>query len=131
MEVNFMLKGITENGEMKNVKLSENGAMKVELEVSKGGLETTSSKDREITLIASVLSIGTEEQSIVVNKKVTSIMAANYSETADITLNAGGTDLQIGANLALELPVNLQVENLTIVSTEADTKIQLVVKGVE
>nr|DAO22399.1 MAG TPA: hypothetical protein [Caudoviricetes sp.] len=126
-----MLKGITENGEMKNVKLSENGAMKVELEVSKGGLETTSSKDREITLIASVLSIGTEEQSIVVNKKVTSIMAANYSETADITLNAGGTDLQIGANLALELPVNLQVENLTIVSTEADTKIQLVVKGVE
>ncbi len=126
-----MLKGITENGEMKNVKLSENGAMKVELEVSKGGLETTSSKDREITLIASVLSIGTEEQSIVVNKKVTSIMVANYSETADITLNAGGTDLQIGANLALELPVNLQVENLTIVSTEADTKIQLVVKGVE
>ena len=126
-----MLKGITENGEMKNVKLSENGAMKVELEVSKGGLEITSSKDREITLIASVLSIGTEEQSIVVNKKVTSIMVANYSETADITLNAGGTDLQIGANLALELPVNLQVENLTIVSTEADTKIQLVVKGVE
>ena len=126
-----MLKGITENGEMKNVKLSENGAMKVELEVSKGGLETTSSKDREITLIASVLSIGTEEQSIVVNKKVTSIMVANYSETADITLNAGDTDLQIGANLALELPVNLQVENLTIVSTEADTKIQLVVKGVE
>lgn len=126
-----MLKGITENGEMKNVKLSENGAMKVELEVSKGGLETTSSKDREITLIASVLSIGTDEQSIVVNKKVTSIMVANYSETADITLNAGGTDLQIGANLALELPVNLQVENLTIVSTEADTKIQLVVKGVE
>lgn len=126
-----MLKGITENGEMKNVKLSENGAMKVEFEVSKGGLETTSSKDREITLIASVLSIGTDEQSIVVNKKVTSIMVANYSETADITLNAGGTDLQIGANLALELPVNLQVENLTIVSTEADTKIQLVVKGVE
>lgn len=126
-----MLKGITENGEMKNVKLSENGAMKVELEASKGGLETTSSKDREITLIANVLSIGTEEQSIVVNKKVTSIMVANYSETADITLNAGGTDLQIGANLALELPVNLQVENLTIVSTEADTKIQLVVKGVE
>lgn len=126
-----MLKGITENGEMKNVKLSENGAIKVELEASTGGLETTSSKDREITLIASVLSIGTEEQSIVVNKKVTSIMVANYSETADITLNAGGTDLQIGANLALELPVNLQVENLTIVSTEADTKIQLVVKGVE
>lgn len=126
-----MLKGITENGEMKNVKLSENGAMKVELETSKGGLEITSSKDREITLIASVLSIGTEKHSIVVNKKVTSIMVSNYSETADITLNAGNTDLQIGSNLALELPFNIQIENLTIVSTEADTKIQLVVKGVE
>lgn len=126
-----MLKGITESGEMKNLKLNDNGAVKVSLEAGSEGIETTSSKDREITLNSSVLTIGTEETSIVVNKKVTSIMVANYSETADITLNAGDADLQIGANLALELPVNLQVENLTIVSTEADTKIQLVVKGVE
>lgn len=126
-----MLKGITEKGEMKNLKLNDNGAVKVSLEAGSEGIETTSSKDREITLNASVLNIGTEATTIVVNKKVTSIMVANYSETADVTLNAGGTDLQIGANLALELPVNLQVENLSITSTEADTKIQLVVKGVE
>lgn len=126
-----MLKGITEKGEMKNLKLDDNGAVKVVLEAGAEGIETTSSKDREITLNASILNIGTEATTIVVNKKVTSIMVANYSETADVTLNAGGTDLQIGANLALELPVNLQVENLSITSTEADTKIQLVVKGVE
>lgn len=126
-----MLKGITENGEMKNIRVNESGAMEVVVKTGDAGIETTSSRDREITLIASVLSIGTDAQSITVNKKVTSIMVANYSETADITLNAGGTDLQIGANLALELPVNLQVENLSIASTEANTKIQLVVKGVE
>ena len=126
-----MLKGITENGEMKNLKLNDNGAVKVSIEEGENGINTTSNKDREITLNASVLNIGTEETTIVVNKKVTSIMVANYSETADITLNAGGTDLQVGANLALELPVNLQVENLSITSTEANTKIQLVVKGVE
>lgn len=126
-----MLKGITENGEMKNLKLNDNGAVKVSIEEGENGINTTSNKDREITLNASILNIGTEATSIVVNKKVTSIMVANYSETADITLNAGGTDLQVGANLALELPVNLQVENLSITSTEANTKIQLVVKGVE
>lgn len=126
-----MLKGITENGEMKNLKLNDNGAVKVSIEEGENGINTTSNKDREITLNASILNIGTEATSIVVNKKVTSIMVANYNETADITLNAGGTDLQVGANLALELPVNLQVENLSITSTEANTKIQLVVKGVE
>ena len=63
--------------------------------------------------------------------KVTSIMIANYSETADINVNTGSSNLQVGANLALELPVNIEVENLTITSTEANTKIQLVVKGVE
>lgn len=126
-----MLKGITENGEMKNVRLNDDGALKVALESTEDGIKTTSNQDREITLVASVLSVGTDAQPIVVNKKVTSITVANYSETADITLNAGGKDLQIGANLALELPVNLQVENLTLTSTEANTKIQLVVKGVE
>lgn len=126
-----MLKGITENGEMKNVRVNNDGALKVALESTEDGIKTTSNQDREITLVASVLSVGTGAQSIVVNKKVTSIMVANYSETADITLNTGEKDLQIGANLALELPVNLQVENLTLTSTEADTKIQLVVKGVE
>lgn len=126
-----MLKGITENGEMKNLKLNNNGAVKVEIEEGENGINTTSSKDREIALNASVLTIGTEGTEIEINKKVTSIMIANYSETADISVNTGSSNLQIGANLALELPVNLEVKNLIITSTEADTKIQLVVKGVE
>lgn len=126
-----MLQGITDNGEMKNVKTNDEGVLKVVMESGGEAVETVSNKDREITLNSSVLNIGTEAHIIELNKRVTSIMVANYSETADITLNAGGTDLQVGANLALELPVNLQVENLSITSTEENTKIQLVVKGVE
>jgi len=124
-----MLIGITENGEIKNIKVNEEGEMKVAMDGEI--VETSSIQDREVVLNSSVLTIGTETTTINVGKKVTSIMIANYSETSDITVNTGSSNLQVGANLALELPVNIEVENLTITSTEADTKIQLVVKGVE
>lgn len=123
-----MLQGITDNGEMKNIKTNDEGILKVIMGEG-SSVETTS--DKEVTLNASILTVGTASTSIAINKKVTSIMVANYSDIADITVNAGGKDLQVGANLALELPVNLQVENLSITSSADDTKIQLVVKGVE
>lgn len=123
-----MLQGITDNGEMKNIKTNDEGILKVIMGEG-SSVETTS--DKEVTLNASILTVGTVATSIAINKKVTSIMVANYSDIADITVNAGGKDLQVGANLALELPVNLQVENLSITSSADDTKIQLVVKGVE
>lgn len=121
---------VDENGAIeatvKNLKVDESGAIKV---VVQGDIKQTS--DREVVLQASVLTVGVEATEVSIGKKVTNIMVANYSETADITITAGETQLQIGANLALELPINLEVENLSITSTEADTKIQLVVKGVE
>ena len=46
-------------------------------------------------------------------------------------MNIGEKVLQIGANLALELPINAEIANLGITATEDSTKIQLVVKGVE
>ena len=124
-----MLIGVTDNGELKNIKVNEDGEMKVAMEGEV--VETSSIQDKEVVLNSSVLTIGIEATTIAVGKKVTSNMIANYSETADITVNTGSSNLQVGANLALELPVNLEVQNLTITSTEADTKIQLVVKGVE
>ena len=121
---------VNENGAVKavveNVNVSESGAVKVELQ---GAIEQTS--DREVVLNSSVLTVGTEATTIELNKKVTNIMIANYSETADITINTGSSDLQVGASLALELPINLEIATLSITSTEADTKVQLVVKGVE
>lgn len=124
-----MLIGITEKGEVKNVKVNEDGEMKIALEDEV--LETSSIQDREVVLNSSILIIGTNTTTITIGKKVTSIMIANYSETADITINTGSSNLQIGSNLALELPVNLEIEKLSITSTETDTKIQLVIKGVK
>ena len=136
-----MLQGINDKGELKNVKVNddgsiktsssnvktnENGAVKV---VVDGQIQQTS--DREIVLNSSVLTIGIEATEVEVNKKVTNIMVANYSETADITINTGSTTLQVGANLALDLPINMDISTLSITSTENDTKIQLVIKGVE
>lgn len=146
-----MLQGITEKGELKNVIVTEDGAIKTasggtdvvkstveNLNLDENGtvkvaidgfVEQTS--DREVVLNSSVLTIGTEATTIDLNKKVTNIMVANYSETADVTINTGNSNLQVGASLALELPINLEITTLSITSTEADTKIQLVVKGVE
>ena len=57
-------------------------------------------------------------------------MIANYSEETDVTLGIGDNSFQIGANLAIELPINEDVTNISLSSTEDDNKIQLVVKGV-
>lgn len=120
-----MLKGVDEKGVLQNVFVSEDGSLKVKME---GTVEQTS--DREITLLSEVLTVGTTAISKLVNKKITSIMVANYSETSDVSLAIGENTLQIGANLALELPVNIQVSSINITATEDGTKIQLVVKGV-
>ena len=113
----------TDEGEIKvamgNMPTSENGNVKVEMEES------------ETTLKAEVLEVGTEPTTVEIGKKVTGISIANYSETASIIANIGGEDWTIGSNLAVDLSINKDVENLSLSSTEEATKIQYVVKGVE
>lgn len=121
-----MLKGIDEKGNLQNVNVSEDGAVKVQME---GTVEQTS--DKEIAVISEILTVGTTSTSKSINRRVTTIMVANYSETSDVSMNIGEKVLQIGANLALELPINAEIANLGITATEDSTKIQLVVKGVE
>lgn len=121
-----MIQGITKNGELKNVIVNDDGTLPVKIDG-----EITQTSDKEITLNASILTLSTEEQTIAVGKKVTMIMIANYSETGDVSIVVGDKTYQVGANLALELPMNVVIDNLILSSTEADTKIQLVVKGVE
>lgn len=118
-----MLKGIDENGNLQNVFVSEEGAVKVEID---GTIEQTS--DKEITLLSEILTVGTTATIKTINKRVTNIMVANYSETSDVTINNA---FKVGANLAVELPMNIDISNLSITATEDNTKIQLVVKGVE
>lgn len=123
-----MIQGITKNGDLKNVIVNDDGTLPVKLDES---VVVTQTSDKEVTLNASILTLSTEAQTIALGKKVTMIMIANYSETADVSIAVGENTYQVGANLALELPMNVVIDNLILSSTEDDTKIQLVVKGVE
>ena len=123
-----MLKAITENDELVNVKATKEGKLLVDIGEDSGG-ET--SQQVETTLNASIQTVGTTATTVSINKKVTSIDIANYSETADITITAGDLTAIIGANIATTLIINKDVTNISLTSTVADTKVQLIVKGVE
>lgn len=159
-----MLKGLTEKGELKNIRVSENGELltkgvggqssnignteenPVPVKVISGvdipsevGINNGTEnpipvqevKENETTLEAGVIMVGAEVTTIAINKKVTELSIANYSETAGITVTVGEKQYTVGSNLALDLPINSQVTDITIVSSETDTKVQYVVKGVE
>lgn len=116
-----MLKGIDENGNLQNVFVSEDGAVKVKLDK-----ESTDNKT-EKTILSNVFTVGTTSTAIEINQNISSIMVANYSEEADVTIN---NEYKVGPNLAVELPINAYINSLNIISTEDNTKIQLVAKGV-
>ncbi len=145
-----MLKGFTKKGELKNINVSEDG----ELLVKSGGiqnsnientednpvpvkivstdkLEIIQTSDQEVVLNSSILMLSTEAQEITLEKKVTVISIANYSDTADVTMNIGEKSYKIGSNLAIDLPINAIVENISLIASAVDTKIQLLIKGVE
>lgn len=135
--------GYDETGNMQNVKVSENGEVYVIMNGTGESGNTTIGnteenpvpvkevKEIETTLNASVQTVGTTATTIAINKKVTQIDIANYSEEASVTLTAGGVSAVIGANIATTIKLNKQVENISLISTAADTKVQLVVSGVE
>ena len=122
-----MIKAITENDELVNVKATKEGKLLVDMGESSGE-ETT--QEIETTLNASIQTVGTNDTTIAINKKVTSIDVANYSENADITLTAGNLIATIGTTVAVTLPINKDIANISLSSTETNTKVQLVVKGV-
>ena len=123
-----MIKAITENDELVNVKATKDGKLLVDMGKSSG--EETA-QEVETTLNASIQTVGTTATTVAINKKVTNIDIANYSETADITVVIGDLSAVIGANIATTLVINKDITNISLTSTEADTKVQLIVKGVE
>lgn len=166
-----MLKAVTENDELVNVKATKDGKLMVETSGEGGttgnnevkvnnedsapipvkvlsGVTTPTEievnntsenavpvsiqgQEVETTLNASIQTVGTEATSIAINKKVTSVDIANYSDEADLTVTIGTLVATIGANISATLPINKDVTNISLTSTVADTKAQLIVKGVE
>lgn len=142
-----MLNGFDENGDLKNIKVTEDGAVMVKV---KGGggqggtdqvevintfqnpvpVNVMNTQEVETTLNASVQTVGTTASTVSINKKVTTIDVANYSETANVTITIGSLVAVIGCGIATTLTINANVTNISLQSTEADTKVQIVVKGV-
>ena len=118
-----MMIGKDSNGEYQEVKVNENGNLAVV--VTDGSATST-----ETTLNASVQTVGTTATSININKKVTTIDIANYSESANVTLTIGTVSYVIGSSVATTLTINKDVTTISLTSTEADTKVQLVIKGI-
>lgn len=106
--------------------VGDNGGVMVEL--ADGSLPTV---NKPTTLYANVLTANTEEQTIGVNKEVTEIYIANYSDTASVTVSAANKNYTIGPNMAVDLTINKTVTNVGISATAADTKVQYVIKGVD
>lgn len=106
--------------------VGDNGGVMVEL--TDGSLQTV---NKPTTLYANVITANTEEQTIGVNSEVKEISIANYSETANVTVSAANKNYTIGPNIAVDLPINKVVTNVGIAATEADTKVQYIIKGVE
>lgn len=121
-----MLKGFDKNGNLKDVIVSEDGELLVKMSNSKSS--DSESDSVETTLYAGVMTLGAEEQTIGVGQKITLLSIANYSETADVFISVDDTNYTVGANMVSDLPINKHVEIIGLSATEADTKIQYVIK---
>ena len=118
-----MMVGVDSNGKYQEVKTNEDGNLEVVIAGEDTGTETT--------LSASVQTVGTTATSLSINKKVTSIDIVNYSETANVTVGIDGSNYVIRANLETTLVINKEVSDVFLTSTEDNTMIQIIVKGVE
>ncbi len=122
-----MLKGFDEQGNLRNVKVTEEGEILVK---SAGSDSIKSGNEKETTLYASVSTIGVSEITIGVNEKVSEISVANYSETANVSVSIDEKNYVIAPGLALDLPINKSVGIVGLSATEEDTKVQYVIKGI-
>lgn len=138
-----MLKGFTQNGELVNVLVTDEGKVMVD---GGGGsssegttinnttenpvpVNVTNEVQGEKTLNASIQQLGTTGTTISIDDTVTTIGIANFSDTATISLQIGQKTYQIASNVSIDLSINDDVDNIILTSTEANTKVQLVVKG--
>lgn len=123
-----MLKAITNNEQLVNVKATKDGKLLVDLGEQSGG---NTKQEIETTLNANVHTIGTNAINIAINKKVTSIMIANFSESANLSLTISNKMFIIGSGIATSFSINKEVDNISITATEEGTKAQVIVEGVE
>lgn len=138
-----MLKGFNKDGEIKNVLVTDDGAIKVAMEGGgQGGTqqsEIVNTSENPIpvilqdniqsTLYSAIENVDDTPKTIPINKKVTTIDVANYSNDTSVTITIGQSEFEIGNNIATTLYINENVTNISLEATES-AKIQIIVTGV-
>ena len=138
-----MLKGFNKNGDIKNVQVTDEGEILVKMsgggqgETQQSEIVNTSenpvpvniTNEQETTLYASVEDVSSTATTISINKKVTSIDVANYSDDNSVTITIGQLEFEIGNNISTTLEINANVTDISLEATQ-NTKLQIIVKGV-
>lgn len=123
------IQGSAKDGSVKNF-IIENGRLLVSLG---SGVDDEAVKVQSVQDVETTIAAGKEkitDKTITVNKKVTSISIANYSEENDINVIVGEKIFVIGKNVATDLPINTDVTTIQITAT-TETEVQYIIKGVE
>ena len=118
-KVEGQIQGITEDGWLRNIKTDDDGKL-----LTSGG---ATELPEETTTICEVV---TEEKTYDFDKKISSISIANYSEKDNLILSVDTQNMIIGANIAIDLPINFNVHSITLSSVGDEVKAQLAVKVV-
>lgn len=86
-------------------------------------------EDTQTTLYSSVEEVTNTPTTIAINKKVTTIDVANYSDNNSVTITIGQKEYEIGNNITTTLFINDNVTNIVLEATQS-TKMQIIVTGV-
>ena len=138
------VQGTGVDGSIKNFIIDDNGNLKVIVGGNvNGSVDVNNAIEIDDETPVRVQSVGGEiettlvagkealtSKTLTINKKVTSISIANYSEDNSITVTVGQKSFVIGQNIATDLPINAEVSTIVITATTS-TEVQYIVKGVE
>lgn len=133
------IQGVDTEGNLKNIKVNENGEMMTSGSTSIAGVNPTEDGKLPVdigervitTLMCDIATVEIEATSVEINKKVTKIELANYSDTAKVTVNVGSKSMVIGSNLVVELLFNEDITTMELSSTEEGVEVQYLVEGEE
>ena len=121
------IQGVDTQGNLKNIKVGDNGEILVKNveESEETGIKV------EKTIRCNNTLVGTVTTNINVNKYVTQVKIANYSETATLSITINGETYTVGSSIVVELKINADVTDIGITASEDNTRIQYSIESEE
>ena len=131
-----MMNGFKDNGEMTSPSYDNNGNLKVKVDEIKVNNDNNNPVPTRVINLERLIAmntaiVGTIATEISINAtKVTDIELANYSEDVDVAVTIGNNTYTLGAGLAVNVPVNENINSISFATSLNTAKIAYVIKGV-